>query len=180
MKAEEFIAQVRRRARLGSHEEAESAIRATFETLADRLAGNEAEQLAAQLPRELGRYLESNFTGMSQGYTLEEFFRRVSEREGIAEQEAGFHARIVLGLVSEVVTMGEIADVRAQLPPDLAKLFEVENEGEIPELGRIDSSVVDNEEESPELAGIDPSLVDNEGEILDLVEIDPSLVENEE
>ena len=36
-----------------------------------------------------------------------------------------------------MITMGEIEDVRAQLPPGFARLFEIENEGEIPELGRI-------------------------------------------
>jgi hypothetical protein len=33
--------------------------------------------------------------------------------------------------------MGGIEDVRAQLPPEFARLFAVENEGEIPELGQI-------------------------------------------
>jgi hypothetical protein len=41
------------------------------------------------------------------------------------------------GPLAETVTVGEINDVRAQLPPDFAHLFEVENEGEIPELGPI-------------------------------------------
>ena len=40
--------------------------------------------------------------------------------------------------------MGEIADVRAQLPADFAHLFEVENEGELPELG----TIADVEEEN--------------------------------
>jgi len=31
------------------------------------------------------------------------------------------------------VTMGEIENVKAQLPKDFAKLFEVENEGNLPE-----------------------------------------------
>jgi hypothetical protein len=33
--------------------------------------------------------------------------------------------------------MGEIEDIRAQLPDDFARLFAVENEGEIPKLGKI-------------------------------------------
>ena len=51
--------------------------------------------------------------------------------------DAAFHARVVTALLSEVVTVGEIEDIRAQLPPDFAKLFEVENEGEVPEIGEI-------------------------------------------
>jgi hypothetical protein len=50
---------------------------------------------------------------------------------------AAFHARVVLGLVSEVVTMGEIENVRAQLPAGLRQLFEVANEGELPGQGVI-------------------------------------------
>ncbi len=52
--------------------------------------------------------------------------------------DAAFHTRVVLGLVSEVVTLGEIENVRAQLPADLRQLFEVENEGELPGQGVID------------------------------------------
>lgn len=44
----------------------------------------------------------------------------------------------MLGLVSEVVTIGEIENVRAQLPADIRQLFEVENEGELPGQGVID------------------------------------------
>ena len=72
-----------------------------------------------------------------ESYGLDEFFLRVSDREGVSLADAEFHARVVIGLLAEVVTVGEIDDVRAQLPANFAHLFEVENEGEIPELGTI-------------------------------------------
>jgi uncharacterized protein (DUF2267 family) len=71
-------------------------------------------------------------------FTLDDFFMRVAEREGSELAEATFHARVVLGLLSEVVTMGEIENVRAQLPAEFRQLFEVENEGELPGQGVID------------------------------------------
>lgn len=145
MKYEEFIAQVRERARLVSREEADKATRATLETLAGRLHGNEAQQLAAQLPSELAHYMQPAYAGIGDSYGLDEFFRRISMREGLGIHDASFHARVVTGLLSEIVTMGEIADVRAQLPPDFAKLFEVENEGEIPELGEVVQDSVEKE-----------------------------------
>ncbi len=40
--------------------------------------------------------------------------------------------------VAEVVTMGEIENIRAQLPAEFRQLFEVENEGELPGQGVID------------------------------------------
>ncbi len=54
MKHDEFIGQMQYRARLSSRGAAERATRATLETLAERLAGGEARDLAAQLPPEIG------------------------------------------------------------------------------------------------------------------------------
>ena len=137
MKYNEFIAQVQRRAHLDTRDEAELATGAVFETLAERLTGGEAEDLASQLPPELAVYLQQPFAGAGESFSLDEFFAHVSEREGIDPVDAAFHTRVVLGLVSEVVTMGEIENVRAQLPADLCQLFEVENEGELPGQGVI-------------------------------------------
>jgi uncharacterized protein (DUF2267 family) len=138
VKYDEFIAQVQRRADLNTKDEAERAIRATLETLAGRLAGGEAKDLAAQLPPEIAIYLQQPLVGAGEDFSLDEFFRLVSEREGIELAEASFHARVVLGLLTEAVTMGEIEDVRAQLPAEFRQLFEVENEGELPSQGVID------------------------------------------
>jgi uncharacterized protein (DUF2267 family) len=137
MKYDEFIAEVRRRARLATTEEAENATRATLQTLAERIEFDEVKDLVSQLPRELAMYMQSPTTGIAESFSLDEFFHRISEREGVDLADATFHARIVAALLSEVVTVGEIEDVRAQLPPDFAKLFEVENAGEVPEIGEI-------------------------------------------
>ena len=134
MKYDEFIGQVRHRAGLGSHAEAEHATRATLETLAERLAGGEAHDLAAQLPPELARYLEQPDAGIGAKLTLDEFFELVSEREGVDLPDATLHARVVLGVLTEAVSLGEIQDVRVQLPAAFAQLFNVENEGDLPEI----------------------------------------------
>lgn len=134
MKYEEFIGQVRHRARLAGREDAIKAAQATLETLSERLEVREAEHLSAQLPTELATYMQPGHNGMDESYQLDEFFRRVSEREGVPIADANFHARVVIGLLCESVTMGQIQDVRAQLPADFAHLFAVENEGDIPEV----------------------------------------------
>ena len=134
MKYDEFLVQVQHRAGLGSHAEAERATRATLETLAERLAGGEAHDLAAQLPPELARYLELPDAGIGAKLTLDEFFELVSEREGVDLPDAAFHARVVIAVLTEAVSMGEIKDVRAQLPAAFAQLFNVENEGDLPEI----------------------------------------------
>src|SRR6266699_5587893 len=141
MKYDEFISQVQRRADLASREEAERATRATMETLGERLAGGEAKDLAAQLPPEIAQYLEQAYTGIREKFSLDEFFWRVSQREGVDLTESTFHARVVIALLSEVVTLGEIENIKSQLPKDFAKLFDVENEGNLPEVDELPKSV---------------------------------------
>src|SRR5438045_6324256 len=139
---DEFISQVQRRAKLDSREEAERATRATLETLGERLAGGEAKDLAAQLPPEIAQYLQQAYTGIQEKFSLDEFFWRVSQREGVDLTESTYHARVVCALLSEAVTMGEIEDVRAQLPEDLDRLFDVEIAGKIPEIDELRDNAV--------------------------------------
>ena len=137
MKSDEFIAKVQRRADLGSQEEAMWAIRATLETLAERLAGGEAKDLASQLPPEIGVFLLEPGAGMGEPFGLDEFFKLVSERAGIGLHDGSLRARVVIAVLSEAVSMGEIENVRAQLPEDIRQLFMVENEGELPEVPEV-------------------------------------------
>ena len=60
---------------------AELAITATLETLNERLTGGEAKDLAAQLPKEVQPALQPK-TEEAEAFSLEEFYRRVAEREG--------------------------------------------------------------------------------------------------
>jgi uncharacterized protein (DUF2267 family) len=133
MKHDAFIGQVQHRARLSSRGEAERATRVTLETLAERLAGGEAKDLAAQLPQELGEHLRRGWSGIGERFSLEEFFRRVSVREGVELPEAVFHARAVIAVLSEAVSKGELDDVRAQLPAEFDRLFEAGSTGHMPQ-----------------------------------------------
>src|SRR6266705_6459177 len=96
LRYDEFLGQVQHRAGLGSHAEAERATRATLETLAERLAGGEAKDLAAQLPQELAAYLQQPLAGIGESLSLNEFFQRISQREGVALPEASYHARVII------------------------------------------------------------------------------------
>ena len=143
MKYDEFIAQVERRTGLDSRDAAIRATSAALETLAERLAGGEAKDLASQLPPEIGAYLQQPFAGAGEPFSLDEFFQRVSNREGVSLADATYHARIIIALISEVVTMGEIENVRSQLPTNFRQLFDVEYEGEVPGQGVIDEEVIE-------------------------------------
>jgi uncharacterized protein (DUF2267 family) len=129
MNYDEFTGNVQNRARLASTDEAIKAIRATLETLAERLHGGEAQNLAAQLPEEVGHYLTDSDT--SETFDMDEFLERVAKREGVDLPESVHHARAVMTVVQEAVSAGEVADVREQLPDDYAPLFEAGSEGEM-------------------------------------------------
>jgi uncharacterized protein (DUF2267 family) len=121
MKGDEFIAEVRNLAELDSNEEAEKAIRATLETLRERLAGNEPSNLAAQLPPEIAPYAEGD--GGRESFFVDEFYERVAEKEGVGHDEAIRHARAVATVLQAAVTGGEIDDVRSQLGNEYEELF---------------------------------------------------------
>jgi uncharacterized protein (DUF2267 family) len=117
----EFVARVRELAELENNEEAERAILMTFETLRERLAGNEPNNLADQLPEELAEPLRGE--GGRDNFSLAEFYRRVSEKEGVEEPEAIRHARAVATVLEEAVTTGEMDHIREQLKPEYTELF---------------------------------------------------------
>lgn len=127
MQYDEFVGQVQARARLGSTGNAVAAIRATLQTLSERLFGGAASNLGAQLPREIAHYLQDVQT--EERFGLDEFYSRVAKRENADYPDAVFHARVVMEVVAEAVTRGEMAKVRAQFPAEFDPLFEPVTQG---------------------------------------------------
>lgn len=128
MKYDQFIKHVQEKAQLNSREDAERAIRATLETIKERIVGDEASQLAAQLPKELGQYLHGREGEGGQYFKLDEFCQRVSEKEGVEPSIATNHARAVFAVLEEAVSPGEFADVRSNFSEDYEKLFAAKSE----------------------------------------------------
>ncbi|MFM7368906.1 MAG: DUF2267 domain-containing protein, partial [Sphaerospermopsis kisseleviana] len=62
MEYTEFITHVQSLAQSNSREEAEVATRATLETVRELIPKDEAQELAAQIPPELGKYLRGRET----------------------------------------------------------------------------------------------------------------------
>ena len=122
MKGEQFIAEVGDLAELDTNEDAEKAVRATLETLKERLAGNEPSNLAAQLPPEIAIFVEGD--GGREAFSVQEFYERVAQKEGTTNsEEAVKHARAVATVLQTAVTGGELEDVRSQLGNDYEELF---------------------------------------------------------
>lgn len=132
MKYDEFIKAVQDRGHMESREEAERATRATLQTLAERLAGGEPQDLASQLPPELAEQMRYEGEETSQRLSLDEFFERVSERDGDVDlPRAVYHARVVMAVLQDAVTQGVIDDVRSQLPAEFETLFEAGSQGQM-------------------------------------------------
>jgi uncharacterized protein (DUF2267 family) len=131
MQFHEFLGQVQNRARLSSLGDAETATRATLETLRERLAGGEPKDVAAQLPTEIAKYFEAPQQEVADRFDVQEFFRRVSERASIQPQEAAFQSRAVIEVLQDAVTSGEVGDIRTQLTDDYQPLFEAGSSGKM-------------------------------------------------
>jgi uncharacterized protein (DUF2267 family) len=119
---EEFINAVAERAGL-PHDEAESLTHATLGVLAERISGGEAEDLKAQMPKELQPDLIPP-QEEAQPFGADEFARRVAQRAGISEADAGAGVIAVLATIRDQVTPGEFDDVLAQLGREFAELVD--------------------------------------------------------
>jgi uncharacterized protein (DUF2267 family) len=115
-----FIDRVAREAAV-DREAAQRAVRATLETLGERIDRNEARQLAAQLPPEIGPWLAT--TTPAEGFDVDEFLRRVAQRTGTDLPAARRQAAAVLDALAAAVSREEWDDMVAELPQDFAPLL---------------------------------------------------------
>jgi uncharacterized protein (DUF2267 family)/CBS domain-containing protein len=159
MQYDQLVGQVQHRARLASRGEAVAAIRATLETLSERLAGGEAKDAASQLPREIGIYLQRVWEGQPQRFSLQEFYLRISVRENVALPKAIHHARSVMAVLQEALSKGEMADIRSQLPAEYSSLFDLEREPRESEPGTA-TRIKQIETEHPEVISPEASLAE--------------------
>lgn len=98
---------------------ARSATEVVLETLAERVAGAEVDDLEEQLPGELGAPLErgkARSRGRAQAMSLDEFVARSAEREGTDYEQALDHARAVFATLRETLADAELAGVLVELP----------------------------------------------------------------
>ena len=125
MKYEEFIANVRDDSSIDDRAHAERATAATLDVLGQRLAGGEPSDLASQLPAGLKELLDGH-TGDAESFGVDEFCRRVAQREGgrTSPDQALEHARAVLATVARSVSPGEVDNLRSQLPAGYAVLMQ--------------------------------------------------------
>jgi uncharacterized protein (DUF2267 family) len=135
MQHDELIGQVQARARLGSRGDAERAVRATLETLGERLPEGLTDNLAAQLPPEIGEHLRrtERLGGLGTGerFDRDEFVSRIVDRSGAPRPQAVYQARVVLEIIDEATTGGLMDRVRDALPADVRELTLAGSAGEM-------------------------------------------------
>jgi uncharacterized protein (DUF2267 family) len=119
---ETFIAAVEHDAHV-PREDAERAVGATLHTLAERLSGGEAEDIAEQLPPELAGFMHDG--SKAEPFDVDEFIRRIAEREGVPKEDAVAHARAVFAALGRVLTPNELHDMASELPRDFGDLLSV-------------------------------------------------------
>jgi uncharacterized protein (DUF2267 family) len=116
--ADVFLKRVAERAGLDV-DGARRAAHAVLETLGERISGGEVDDLVARLPLQLHaplRFGSERTGGKATRMTLDEFVRRIAEREGVGVDAAHDHVRAVLVALREAVGDDEWFDVTAQLP----------------------------------------------------------------
>ncbi len=123
MQYKEFLNKIQDRIGPAQPDEARRAIIATLETLGERISGGEASDLAEQLPEELKEPLHQAGED-NEEFSLDEFLRRVGEREDVEADEAREHVSAVMTVLTEAVSGGELDNIRAQLPQEFEPLFE--------------------------------------------------------
>ena len=117
---DELVDRVQSRAGLDRHG-AERALAASLETLAERITGREVDELAAELPPELGSPLRSGRDrtgGKAQKMPLDEFLHSIADREGVAPEDALDHAQAVFKTIREIVPETTWSHLLNQLPRD--------------------------------------------------------------
>ncbi|WKU05464.1 DUF2267 domain-containing protein [Micromonospora sp. HUAS LYJ1] len=121
MNVAEFLESVRRQAGLPSTEAA-NVIRATLTTLAERISGGEARDLAAQLPEEYRGYLHKEVE-FAETLDRVEFLNEVRTRAGLDDQRAVEGARAVLMTLREAMSADAFENLDSELSEDIRQLF---------------------------------------------------------
>jgi uncharacterized protein (DUF2267 family) len=113
-----FVERVARRAAL-CPSQGRRASEAVIETLAERIAGGEVDDLAQELPEDLHPALErgkARTGGKAQRMSLDEFVERIADREGVGYEQALEQARAVFAALRDTLTDREFSDLLAELP----------------------------------------------------------------
>jgi CBS domain-containing protein/uncharacterized protein (DUF2267 family) len=108
---------------LPRRELAETALEVVLASIIRRITPHEAEDLLAQLPLKVQERLLHAPRGPDKSVGLESIARALAERLELGPDEALLVARGVGMTLGQIVSEGEIEDIRSQLPSEMRELF---------------------------------------------------------
>jgi uncharacterized protein (DUF2267 family) len=112
---ERFLTTIRQRTGL-DRDHAERAAMAVLQTLAERVPRARLEELAEDLADPLRFWLLQDATDRPEALPVEEFVRRVAEREEVDPGTAARHARAAMHAVARIAPAYELDDLVDELP----------------------------------------------------------------
>lgn len=77
------------------------------------------------MPQETDIFLQE--IEKRESFPINEFFDRISIREGVDKTAAVFYARVVMSVVNDAVSQGEMDHVQEQLPDEYTPLFKFDD-----------------------------------------------------
>ena len=98
-------------------------VKATFETLSERIPRTHRDHLAAQLPEGIKEYLPINLR--VETITLENFYRRVSNRADLGYGDAVKYTADVMWVLKLAAAEGELKDILLSFPEEYNQLFKM-------------------------------------------------------
>jgi uncharacterized protein (DUF2267 family) len=102
-------------------EDAERAVRATLQTLGERIDREQARQLAAELPPGIAPWIAT--TTPAEGFDADAFAERVARRADLDDHAARHAVPAVLDAVAHAASRDEWDDLVAELPAGYAPLL---------------------------------------------------------
>lgn len=108
---------------LDTRERTEAALDALLAGIVERITPDEAAELLSQLPSTLRDHLRGVPTGPDRSVTRESIERVLSVRLGIGEARASQLMMRLGHALQAVISLGELRDMKAQLPDDLRAIF---------------------------------------------------------
>jgi uncharacterized protein (DUF2267 family) len=121
----EFLAGVAERAGAGEHAEVRRSTEAVLETLAERIAPGDVDDLIGRLPVALHGALKrgrASGSAATRRMKVDEFLRRVAQRAGLPPDRTREYARAVLVTLRRLVPE-EYFDISVQLPAEYGPLL---------------------------------------------------------
>jgi len=135
MQHDEFIGQVQARGKLANSGQAERVTRSVLETIGERIPDGLSDNLAAQLPHEIGEHLrrteQPNKNGTGEHFDLNAFVARVEEKSGLDRPQAVYASRVVWEVTNEATQGAVMGKVRDALPPDVREIVGAGSTGNV-------------------------------------------------